>query len=167
MPVGSDRIMHIDVRIIAATNADLEQKVALGKFRYDLFYRLNVISLNIAPLRERKEDILPLLRVFLGKKYNDLLPKEQKALTDHDWPGNVRELENTASYYKILGQLPDYLSDRFHYASAPCHDLSDSAADLDLNSEILKSWLKVPALTAAIGRKTLKERLSGRRPCHR
>lgn len=160
MPVGSDRIMHIDVRIIAATNADLEQKVALGKFRYDLFYRLNVISLNIAPLRERKEDILPLLRVFLGKKYNDLLPKEQKALTDHDWPGNVRELENTASYYKILGQLPDYLSDRFHYASAPCHDLSDSAADLDLNSEILKIMAESSGPYSGIGRKTLKERLS-------
>lgn len=160
MPVGSDRIMHIDVRIIAATNADLEQKVALGKFRYDLFYRLNVISLNIAPLRERKEDILPLLRVFLGKKYNDLLPKEQKALTDHDWPGNVRELENTTSYYKILGQLPDYLSDRFHYASAPCHDLSDSAADLDLNSEILKIMAESSGPYSGIGRKTLKERLS-------
>lgn len=160
MPVGSDRIMHIDVRIIAATNADLEQKVALGKFRDDLFYRLNVISLNIAPLRERKEDILPLLRVFLGKKYNDLLPKEQKALTDHDWPGNVRELENTASYYKILGQLPDYLSDRFHCASAPCHDLSDSAADLDLNSEILKIMAESSGPYRGIGRKTLKERLS-------
>ena len=110
MRVGSDKLINIDARIIAATNADLEQRVNDGRFRSDLFYRLNVIALNIAPLRDRRDDILPLLKVFLGRQYGNLLPAEQKILLSHDWPGNVRELENVGSYYKILGQLPDYLS---------------------------------------------------------
>ena len=109
MRVGSGKIIDIDVRIIAATNADLEKRVSEGKFRSDLFYRLNVITLNLAPLKDRKADILPLLKVFLGKKYNNLLPKEQEALLRYSWPGNVRELENAASYYRIMGQLPEYL----------------------------------------------------------
>ena len=80
MRIGSGKIININTRIIAATNANLEQKVAEGKFRSDLFYRLNVISLNIAPLRERRDDIMPLLSVFLGRYYNNLLPSEKDIL---------------------------------------------------------------------------------------
>lgn len=76
MRIGSDKIINIDVRIIAATNVDLEKQISEGKFRGDLFYRLNVITLHIAPLRDRKEDILPLLKVFLGKAYRNISPKE-------------------------------------------------------------------------------------------
>ena len=75
----------------------MEQRVNDGRFRSDLFYRLNVIALNIAPLRDRRDDILPLLKVFLGRQYGNLLPAEQKILLSHDWPGNVRELENVGS----------------------------------------------------------------------
>ena len=107
MRIGSDKIINIDVRIIAATNAYLEKKIAEGRFRPDLFYRLNVISLNISPLRNRKEDILPLLNHFIGKTYNHLSEKEKEILTSYSWPGNVRELENAAAYYKLLGSLPE------------------------------------------------------------
>ena len=107
--IGSNKIIDIDVRVVAATNVNLEQLVAEGKFRKDLFYRLNVITLNLAPLRDRHEDILSLMKVYFGKNFSSLTPKEIDAFLQYSWPGNVRELENVASYYKLLGQLPDYL----------------------------------------------------------
>ncbi|MCR4712379.1 MAG: sigma 54-interacting transcriptional regulator, partial [Clostridia bacterium] len=106
MRVGSDRIIDINVRIIAATNADLEARIESGDFRRDLFYRLNVLSLTLVPLRERRADILPLLRTFLGTKFEQLTPTEREALTAYPWPGNVRELENCAHYYQTLNALP-------------------------------------------------------------
>ena len=106
MRVGSDRIIDINVRIIAATNADLEARIESGDFRRDLFYRLNVLSLTLVPLRERRADILPLLRTFLGTKFEQLTPAEREALTAYQWPGNVRELENCAHYYQTLNALP-------------------------------------------------------------
>ncbi|MEE0742222.1 MAG: sigma 54-interacting transcriptional regulator [Emergencia sp.] len=109
MRVGSDKIINVDVRIIAATNVNLEKKILEGNFRSDLFYRLNVIALNISPLRDRKEDILPLLKMFLGKTYANISAKERKILLDYNWPGNIRELENIASYYRILFAIPDYI----------------------------------------------------------
>ena len=113
MRIGSDKIIDIDVRVIAATNADLEAKIKEGKFRTDLFYRLNVINLNVLPLRGRKEDILPLLKHFLGKSFSLLSSSQKELLTTYHWPGNVRELENTAAYYKLLKVLPDNLVDAF------------------------------------------------------
>jgi PAS domain S-box-containing protein len=98
--VGSTSVTKINVRIIAATNKDLEEAVAKGNFRSDLFYRLKVAVVNVLPLRERRDDILPLLRVFLqrfSKKYKKnitLSNRAQNALLRYDWPGNVRELEN-------------------------------------------------------------------------
>ncbi len=109
MRIGSDKIINIDVRIIAATNVNLEKQIVEGKFRNDLFYRLNVITLNIAPLRERTDDILPLLQIFLGKEFNNITPKDQTIFLQYSWPGNIRELENVAAYYHILGTLPQYL----------------------------------------------------------
>jgi transcriptional regulator with PAS, ATPase and Fis domain len=99
--VGSTSVTKINVRIIAATNKNLEEAVAKGNFRSDLFYRLKVAVVNVLPLRERRDDILPLLRVFLqrfGKKYGknvSLSTRAQNALLRYDWPGNVRELENS------------------------------------------------------------------------
>lgn len=109
MRVGSGKIVNIDARIIAATNADLEKKVACGDFREDLFFRLNVIPLNIAPLRQRQDDILPLLKVFLGRQFGLLSPSDRHMLMEYSWPGNVRELENAASYFRTMGQIPDYI----------------------------------------------------------
>jgi DNA-binding NtrC family response regulator len=100
--VGGTEEIEVDVRVIAATNLDLDRAVREGKFRDDLFYRLNVISIQIPPLRERREDIPLLARSFverisheLGKKVNGISEGALRILMDHEWPGNVRELENT------------------------------------------------------------------------
>ncbi|NLY50917.1 MAG: sigma 54-interacting transcriptional regulator [Firmicutes bacterium] len=103
--VGGTRPIPIDVRIIAATNQNLEQLIAARSFRSDLYYRLNVIPLTIPPLRERSGDILFLTRFFISKYCNflerplcDISPETAQILKDYSWPGNVRELENTVEY---------------------------------------------------------------------
>lgn len=110
-PVGSEVPVEVDVRVIVATNKDLEEQVRKGQFRDDLFYRIHVIPIFLPPLRERKDDILPLVEHFL-KKYSAHMKKEVKGLTPealrklmmHDWPGNVRELENTIEYAVAMTQ---------------------------------------------------------------
>jgi DNA-binding NtrC family response regulator len=116
MPVGSTETIKVDVRIIAATNADLKKLVEEGKFREDLYYRLNVINLSLPPLRERKEDITRLVEHFFIKYNRDnekfldadaksLLRFESDAmqlLMDYNWPGNVRELENAVERAVVL-----------------------------------------------------------------
>lgn len=99
--VGSDTPVSVKVRVIAATNKNLEEEVKKGSFRLDLFYRLNVVDIKVPSLRERKEDILPLIRFFLKRKaakYEKLIPEFSEytisLLTRYQWPGNVRELEN-------------------------------------------------------------------------
>lgn len=107
--LGSVRTTRVDVRVVAATNVDLAQKVAANQFRSDLYYRLNVFPIMIPPLRERKEDI-PLLVRYFAQKYArrmkkpiDAIPmKAMAALTDYHWPGNVRELENFVERSVIL-----------------------------------------------------------------
>ncbi len=99
-PVGSSREQDADVRIIAATNAPLDQLMKAGRFRTDLYYRLYVFSINLPPLRDRKQDILPLAYHFLNKHAPADRPPlvishaASEALSSHNWPGNVRELEN-------------------------------------------------------------------------
>jgi len=110
-PVGSEVPLEVDVRVIVATNKDLEEQVRKGLFRDDLFYRIHVIPVYLPPLRDRKDDIVPLLEHFL-KKYSQHMKKEVKGLTPealrklmlHDWPGNVRELENTIEYAVAMTQ---------------------------------------------------------------
>ncbi|MGZ8434304.1 MAG: sigma 54-interacting transcriptional regulator [Candidatus Binatia bacterium] len=109
--LGSSRTVHVDVRLVAATNADLTQKVADGQFRADLYYRLNVFPVTIPPLRERREDI-PLLVRYFAQKYArrmkrpiDNVPvKAMTALSEYHWPGNVRELENFIERAVILSR---------------------------------------------------------------
>lgn len=108
-PVGSSTPLRFDARMIAATNKDLEQEVAEGRFREDLFYRLNVIEITLPPLRERREDI-PLLVKHFAAKYvrsrngaeKSVSREAMSALVDHDWPGNIRELENAVERAVIL-----------------------------------------------------------------
>jgi len=104
--VGSSEPIKIDVRVIASTKADLSKLVKEGKFREDLFYRLNVIPINLKPLRERKEDIIPLFNYFLNlfsnQKKFEVEEKVYEILTNYYWPGNVRELKNIVERLSIL-----------------------------------------------------------------
>ena len=109
MHLGGVQEIQVDVRIIAATNVDLRQLVKEGKFREDLFYRLNVISIDLPPLRSRKEDIPLLVGHFLEKFANEnekqvgqISPEAMRCLMDHSWPGNVRELENVMERAVVL-----------------------------------------------------------------
>jgi two-component system response regulator PilR (NtrC family) len=98
-PIGANKTRHIDVRIIAATNRDLREEIREKRFREDLYYRLNVIPMQLSPLRDRKEDIEDLANYFIrqyspaGEPYT-LSPEALQKLQDHNWPGNIRELEN-------------------------------------------------------------------------
>ena len=109
--LGGTRTLRVDVRLIAATNRDLSGMVQAGQFREDLYYRLNVVSIEMPPLRERKDDIVPLaltfIRKFAGelkKKIDGLDPDAQKLLMRYNWPGNIRELENTIERAILLAE---------------------------------------------------------------
>jgi DNA-binding NtrC family response regulator len=111
LPVGSTRPRSIDIRFVAATNKDLELEVREGRFREDLYYRLNVITIELPPLRERREDIEPLARHFLAR-FSRRLKKDIRGIADdacellrtYHWPGNVRELENVIERASILAK---------------------------------------------------------------
>jgi DNA-binding NtrC family response regulator len=134
----------VDVRVLAATNRDLSEDIKTGVFRQDLYYRLNVVPINIPPLRERREDILPLTEHFLEKysaklekKDMRILPEAVKLLLNSGWPGNVRELENTIERALAL-----------------------SGESTVLSVEHFPQLKKDPDITEQIeGRKSLKEKL--------
>jgi DNA-binding NtrC family response regulator len=175
--VGSHRVITVDVRLMAATNRDLSQAIKDGSFRDDLFYRLNVVSLHIPPLRERKEDIPLLVKHFL-EKYNTRIHKQNQirgvspealeVFLHHDWPGNVRELENTVERLVVLSTGPYLKPDDLAYAGlflAPAAE--DAALDLkDLEREHIRRTLQKfggrksdTARALGIDRKTLREKL--------
>ena len=112
-PLGAERTQKVDVRVIAATNRDLKQMVAEGKFQEDLYYRLNVIPIVLPPLRERPDDIPVLIDHFVekhrqrtGKRIDRLEPEVLDTLRSYNWPGNVRELENTIERAVVLATGP-------------------------------------------------------------
>ncbi|WP_029898380.1 sigma-54 interaction domain-containing protein [Desulfohalovibrio reitneri] len=112
--VGGSRTQQADVRVVTATNRDLEKEVEAGRFREDLFYRLNVIPLHLPPLRERGDDVLALAEFFLhrfcdqrGRKLLGLEPEARDMLAAYSWPGNVRELENFMERMTILVDGPE------------------------------------------------------------
>ena len=131
--VGGLRDLTVDVRVIAASNRDLERDVAEKRFRDDLFYRLSVITVHIPPLRERKEDILPLAEFYMRhyrqkfrKSINGMTTELQRVLTNYDWPGNVRELKNAIERAMLLEEeetlSPTYLPIRVTSPeSSPLH----------------------------------------------
>ncbi|HWC16988.1 MAG TPA: sigma 54-interacting transcriptional regulator [Terriglobales bacterium] len=142
--VGGTRPIKVDLRLIAATNQELEESVQSGKFRKDLFYRLNVVSVTVPPLRERREDVLQLAEHFIAKtakKCNTrskLLSAEAKlCLSNYDWPGNVRELENAIERALVLGSaetilvedLPDAISETATAAGAPATKYAGAMKD--------------------------------------
>lgn len=109
MRIGSDRVIDVDIRLITATNKNLEAAVREGEFLSDLFFRLNVLPIVIPPLRDRRDDITLLLQHFLGNDFKNITNEERDVLLRYDWPGNIRELENIATYYKTLSALPEYV----------------------------------------------------------
>jgi DNA-binding NtrC family response regulator len=127
IPVGATEAIPVDVRIIAATNRDLEEEIRRGNFRSDLFYRLNVIALNLPPLRERRDDLLLLIEAFLQSLAHEttsdpkaLASEALDAVMVYEWPGNVRELENALEHAVVLsrgnlieaGALPERITKR-------------------------------------------------------
>jgi two-component system nitrogen regulation response regulator GlnG len=125
--VGGNETIQTDVRLIAASNQNLEELVAAGRFRSDLFYRLKVVTIQVPPLRERKEDLplliahfLNLLNRSLGKHVSSVSPEALRLLEAYSWPGNVRELQSTLKYALVQSTgevlspdfLPDHLRDR-------------------------------------------------------
>ncbi|MDH5767650.1 MAG: sigma-54 dependent transcriptional regulator, partial [Nitrospirota bacterium] len=117
-PVGSERPVEVNVRVIVATNKDLDAEVKKGTFREDLFYRIHVIPIHLPPLRERKEDIPHLTEYFI-KKFSRQMKKEVKGITPgaiqklmlYDWPGNIRELENTIEYAMAMSHQEFIIED--------------------------------------------------------
>ncbi len=159
-PLGDTRSIHIDIRVIAATNEDLPAQIKAGRFRLDLYYRLNVYQLRIPPLRERPEDIEPILTSFLevarrdhGCRIKGITPPALTILKGHDWPGNVRELHNVVEGLTITCKdemiRPDHLP-------ISLQDIQLA----ELNGEIEKTSLLAFGLSAQeMEKKLLKEAL--------
>jgi transcriptional regulator with PAS, ATPase and Fis domain len=127
--VGGTQPIHVDVRVIAATNRDLSSAIKEGRFRADLYYRLNVIPISLPPLRERREDIPVLAQYFLRrfaletkKNFTGITAEAEARLVAYAWPGNVRELANVIERAAVLGQGPEItledLSPRVVYSEA-------------------------------------------------
>jgi two-component system response regulator AtoC len=126
--IGGKHDVHVDVRIVAATNKDLEQAVADGQFREDLFFRLNVVCIKMPPLRERREEVPVLCDYFLkkyavqyNKPYTELSTDTMCLLTEYDWPGNVRELENLIKRTVVLGSEAGIRKDIMHGIAMSAH----------------------------------------------
>jgi transcriptional regulator with PAS, ATPase and Fis domain len=126
--IGDHEEKRVDARVICATNRKLQQEIEAGGFRADLFYRINVISITLPPLRERREDI-PYLVEYLRQQFNRRYQREagplsrevQQLLQQREWPGNVRELENTLARYVILGSEEAFHLDRVEEEKKPFH----------------------------------------------
>ena len=174
--VGSHRVITVDVRIIAATNKDLTKAIKDGTFREDLFYRLNVVLIQMPPLRERKSDIPLLVQHFL-EKYNARLRKDFRGISPdaldllvrHDWPGNVRELENTVERLVVLSSGPYLEPADLVFAGTVLTPATEAAVgtslkDLERNHIIhtlqrYDGHKNETARALGIDRKTLREKL--------
>ena len=152
--VGGTRTINVDVRVIAATNRNLEEAIKNGTFRQDLYYRLNVISLTLPPLRDRREDI-PLLAYYFVSKFskkckrlvNGMSPEARECLLAYDWPGNVREMENAIERAVVLGNtdvlLPDDLPEALWTSSpAPPHPVSYHEAVNEMKKQFILRTLE-------------------------
>ncbi len=178
-PVGSDKIIDIDVRIIAATHNNPLEMIEEGRFRKDLFYRLNVFPIHLPPLRQRKEDIMLLLNAFTDHSFKfseDCI----ELLTNYQWPGNVRELNNIASYIKTIAKdnwvtidsLPNYIinsySSKNNISTGKCTleiykqeiNYLENTTDLSMAITVLKAIEYLNKIQKTAGRKHLLEILN-------
>ncbi len=143
--LGSSLTVKVDVRIIATTNRDLEEEVRKGRFRQDLYYRLNVFPITIPPLRQRKEDIPLMVQAFidrysrkLGKQITSIQQETMKELQDYPWPGNVRELESIIERAVILCPGPVLqLADKLEISSPQLSSVVRTLEETERN-QILK-----------------------------
>jgi two-component system response regulator HydG len=175
--VGGEERLKVDVRILAATNKDLLKEVTNGRFREDLFYRLNVIPIQLPPLRERRNDIPLLARHFLQrfaveqhKEIQDFSSEAMRRLLDYSWPGNVRELENSIEHMAVLAKqstveisdLPSAIRDAAPSVAAETPGATIVENEKKLLLEVLEDcgWnKKKAALQLGISRSTLYEKL--------
>ncbi|OGP89851.1 MAG: two-component system response regulator [Deltaproteobacteria bacterium RBG_19FT_COMBO_43_11] len=179
--VGGAEVIKVNVRVIAASNKDLKEEISKGNFREDLFYRLNVVALNIPPLRERREDIPVLVQHFLqlfaernNKKIKGFTPQAMEKLLNYSWPGNIRELMNAVERAVVLAHA-QYLGDEdmvlmmADYSSAGKNSADNSPINLPLDEVEKRSILEAlescggnkseAARRLGITRKTLRAKL--------
>jgi transcriptional regulator with PAS, ATPase and Fis domain len=154
--LGSSKTIPVNVRVVAATNKNVYDLCQKGLFREDLLFRLNVVSVTIPPLRERKEDIFPLCEFYLNqfvKKYEKIsLSLNEETLNffyGYTWPGNIRELQNVLEHAVIFSEsnevnvnhLPSYLTERFSFASTNIHSLESTCLE-DEEQKLLIRFLE-------------------------
>jgi two-component system response regulator HydG len=144
IPVGSTRPKSVDIRFVAATNKDLESEIRAGRFREDFYYRLNVITINLPPLRERPDDIEPMARHFLSrfatrmkKEVTTITPEALRLLVSYHWPGNARELENVMERAVILARSSAITPEVLPMRGAP-HQPVPAAAGPNISLESLE-----------------------------
>ncbi len=166
-PVGSEKPVEVDVRVIVATNKDLEEEVKKGLFRSDLFYRIHVIPLHLPPLRERKEDIPPLVEHVLTrlnrqmkKEIKAVSPEAMRRLVAHDWPGNVRELQNTLEYAMAMTR-EEVITDEFILKPGPL-SAEDSLRPLKEARDAFERGYLIELLQSCKGKVTAASDLAGR-----
>lgn len=166
--LGDSRMRHVDVRIIAATNVDIKKKVIDGEFRSDLYYRLSVLDLQLAPLRERGNDILLLADVFLsrysaneGRKKPELSSEARSIMLSYSWPGNIRELRNICEKIIVLFDGDEISGGDMKRIITVDEHPSASAADASIEALALSGFIKKGALAKELGvsRTTLWRRL--------
>ncbi len=172
-PLGSNAAHKVDVRLIAATNRDLHAEVAAGRFREDLFYRLDVFPITVPPLRERREDIVDLANHFLarygrdfGKRVGGMSQDTMDALVSYDWPGNVRELENEIQRVVIAmddGQIAtaDLLSPQIRRTERIVEQASPRSGTLKERMDEVERWIIVRTLEENGGNKSQTARALG------
>lgn len=164
-PVGSDRAFRFDARVLAATNRDLAEMVKHGTFREDLYFRINVIEIEVPPLRERRDDIMLLAKYFLSRICSrsnrskpDFSAEVIAAFEKHEWPGNIRELENAIERAAILADdviTIDHLTKSFSYGSSKISNREDRTLDTLERNHIERILAEVdgdkPAAAAILG----------------
>ena len=177
MPVGATKPKAVDIRLVAATNKELATEVKFGRFRKDLYYRLNVINLTLPPLRERKEDIEPLTRHFIGKysrrtkkRVSSISNDALRLLAQYSWPGNVRELENVIERAVILARGEQVTADLFPLMSPENPEGLPETGETSLESVERRQIMKILKKTGfhrsraaeelGITRKTLSKKIA-------
>ncbi len=156
--LGSNTTLKVDVRVLSATNANLQLAVQQGTFREDLYYRLNVIELHLPDLAQRKTDIVPLAQYFIGNDYS-LSDEAVKALTHHNWPGNVRELENACKRALVFTNGSTLVPSDFQLASGQLEPALNEKENIEQVLSKHKGIIKHAALELGLSRQALYRRI--------